>query len=66
MVAASSATPFACGIKSFVIVQNLAEKSSEIVQSERRFGADGEIHRHETTSSVAAPLIVLAETRHPV
>jgi hypothetical protein len=38
---------------------------SEVFQSERWSGGDGEIHRHETTSSVAAPLIALAETRQP-
>jgi hypothetical protein len=41
---------------SFVIVENLRVMLSEIVQSERWWGRRGlEIHRHETTSSVAAP-----------
>jgi hypothetical protein len=39
-----------------VIVKNLVLMLSEIIQSERWLGRrDLEIHRHETTSSVAAP-----------
>jgi hypothetical protein len=41
---------------SFVIVKNLGVMLSEIIQSERWWGRRGlEVHRHETTSSVAAP-----------
>jgi hypothetical protein len=42
-----------------VIVKNLGVMLSEIVQSERWWERrDLEIHRHETTSSVAAPGVV--------
>src|SRR5262245_18453524 len=60
VIAASSAIPFPYGAVSFVIVKNLGViKLSEIIQSERWSGRGHVgIHRHETTSSVAAPVVV--------
>ena len=59
-----SVAPFSCGPVSFVIVENLRVMLSEIIQSERWWRRrDLEIHRHETTSSVAAPGVVTKAER---
>src|SRR5262249_44096753 len=56
----ASAAPFSCGTVSFVIVLNLEVfVLSEIVWSERQPAIVSlEVHRHGTTSSVAAPILV--------
>jgi hypothetical protein len=63
-IAAGSTTPFSCGAVSFVIVKDLvcggdnSRVLSEFIWSEHQSVRRLEIHRHGTTSSVAAPVLV--------
>jgi hypothetical protein len=60
-IAAGSTTPFSCGAVSFVIVKDLVgawQVLSELFWSEHQSVRRLEIHRHGTTSSVAAPVLV--------